>query len=50
MADGRFENGQSRAGRERHLNIISRLFIKNTGPCEVERHGIWADACPVLVS
>jgi len=32
------------------LKITSRLFIKNTGPCEAERHGIGADACPVLVS
>ena len=25
-----------------------RLFIKNTGPCEVVRRGIRTDACPVL--
>ena len=26
-----------------------RLFIKNTGPCELERGGIGADAWPVSV-
>ena len=25
-----------------------RLFIKNTGPCEVVRRCIRTDACPVL--
>lgn len=25
-----------------------RLFIKNTGPCEVVRRGIRTDSCPVL--
>ena len=24
------------------------VFSKNTGLCESERRGIWADACPVL--
>ena len=27
---------------------LKRLFIKNTGPCEVARRCIWTDACPVL--
>ena len=27
---------------------LKQLFSKNTGLCESERRGIWADACPVL--
>ena len=30
-------------------NDAKRLFIKNTGLCEVERRCIGAEACPVLV-
>ena len=29
-------------------NWGKRLFIKNTGPCEVVRRCIRTDACPVL--
>ena len=29
-------------------NRLKQLFSKNTGLCETERLGIWADACPVL--
>ena len=36
--------------RRWHLKFTSRLFIKNTCPCKAEKHGIGADACPVLVS
>ena len=27
---------------------LRRLFIKNTGLCQVERRGIGADSCPML--
>ncbi len=38
------------AVRRAKLKFVSRLFIKNTGPCEGESQSIRADACPVPVS
>ena len=44
-----FELRKKGSPRERAAEKrLKQLFSKNTGLCESERRGIWADACPVL--